>query len=186
MIMLIFNIIFFSVLILILLAISTFDYSTSIIPNGLSLGLLGVGLVYYFANLNSMWYLPLISSIGLFLLFFLLFLITGENAIGGGDMKVICISLLMLNSFELIYEYLLYMSVFTMIGMVIAKIKKEKTVRVGPYLSLAIIFAIAPMVFSDKISFAVIFMLVVITYNAMFFWKERYYDEAYNAVFKKQ
>ncbi len=170
--MIIFNIIYFILLILILLGVSLYDYSKGEIPNILSFFLFLLNLVFYFVHIKDNWYLPLISSIGLFLLMFILFLISGESLIGGGDMKIICSSLLVLYNFEMIFNYLLWFSVFGLFGYILAKIKKEKYLRIGPHLSLALLCTISPFGLIETISIALLFVSLTIGLSYVFFCKE--------------
>ena len=110
---------FYIILFLVLLLISIRDYATSEIPNALNIVLGVLGLVYYFINIKTNWWIPLVLAFGTFLLFFVFFLITGELAIGGGDMKMIIVSMLFINNFILIVEYMLWFCLFILIGIIV-------------------------------------------------------------------
>ena len=165
---------------IICLLISINDETKSVIPNCLNLGLLGVALLYYFTHLNDNWYIPLLLSAGVFILFFVIFLFTKEGAIGGGDMKMISISLLTISSFEMLYNYVLWFSVFTLLGYLITVfIKKKKHVRCGSYFSLTLISTL----FFNKLeilgiayySFGFLFAILFVKYT--FLWKEEIVNE---------
>lgn len=184
--MLAFDIAFLISLFIVLLGVSVFDRSKAVIPNCLSIIYLVLSLVYYFVHLNTSWYLPLIFSASVFVLFFILYLITGENIIGGGDVKIISISLLMLNSIDALWKYFIYLSIFTFIGAFICKIRKEKYLRCGVWLSLSIICTLLPLTFDKILLITLVFMIVTLTLSELFFWKERLEnDEKYFLFFEK-
>lgn len=135
-------IIFYIFLLIILISIAIIDYAISEIPNVLN-GALGVlGLIYYFINIKINWWLPLVLAISTFAVLFIFFLITDEALIGAGDTKMITVSMLFINSFSSLYYYLIWFSIFALIGVIVAFIKKEKGVRCGPYLGLALFFTL--------------------------------------------
>jgi len=153
--------IIFGFLLIIGLAVSVCDSLTGEIQNKLILMLLVVGLVSYFSHIRSgIWWLPLATSIGLFVLFFLVYLVTEESLIGGGDIKLICVSMLFLYDFELVLYYLIWSSLFLLIGASLALYRKERSVRCGPYYSLALVVTIFPMD-NYGMLIAIVFLMVL-------------------------
>ncbi len=156
---------FYIILFLVLLLISIRDYATSEIPNALNIVLGVLGLVYYFINIKTNWWIPLVLAFGTFLLFFVFFLITGELAIGGGDMKMIIVSMLFINNFILIVEYMLWFCLFILIGIVVSYANGNgKYVRCGPYLGLSLLFLLIGkyLSFNQGATITTIFMIATI------------------------
>lgn len=173
--------IFYCLLISTLLLIAIVDYATSEIPNILNalLGLLGV--VYYFCNIRVNWWLPLVLSISSFIFFFVFFLLTKELAIGGGDMKMIIVSMLFVNSFTNLYYYLIFFSIFALVGVILTLAKKQKGVRCGPYLGLALIFMLfhKNMSFADGLTISLEFIVFTIAFSYFYLDAKggMYFDE---------
>ena len=123
-------IVFYSILFFLFLLIAIIDYATSEIPDALNIALGILGIIFYIINIKTNWWLPLVLNIGSFILFFIFFLLTGELAIGGGDMKMIIVSMLFINSFKMLYYYLVFFAFVSLIGIVITCIKKQRSVDV--------------------------------------------------------
>ena len=161
-----------------LILISANDNANSIIPNGLSLGFGALAFVHYLINVNSKnWWLPLVVVVGTFLALFLLFCITGESLVGGGDMKILLASLLMLNSGALYEKYIISVCCFTLLGALIALVKREKRVRCGVYYALSILTVILPL---EPLNLAVVLLIFLVAVSLVEFFvydKERCFYE---------
>lgn len=180
--MIAFEIIYFIVLVLILLGVSLFDILKGEIPNSLSLSLFVLNLIYFIVKSinNSLWFIPLIASIGLFFVFFIIYLISKENIVGGGDVKIICSSILTLTTYDLMFNYCFYWCLFTLIGYVIVSIKDRKKdtkyLKAGPYLSLSLLCAILPLNLPYIIIIALIFTYTLFILTNTLFLKDVIYN----------
>lgn len=174
------EIVLLSLFSIVCLLISISDEIKSVIPNCLNLGLLGIALTYYFTHLNDNWYVPLFLSFGTLLFFFIIFVFTKEGAIGGGDMKMISISLLTISSLEKLYNYILWLSVFTLLGYLIAVfIKKKRYVRCGPYFSLALV---STLFFNQLEILGILYyslglLIIILFVKYVLLWKEEVVNE---------
>lgn len=158
-------------LIIVLLLISISDYAKEEIPNSLNLGLGILGITYIIINFDvKTFWVPITISIATFILFFLFFMITGEALIGGGDMKMICISMLFLTSFKALFHWSIYLSIFLLIGVVITYIKGQKAVRCGPYFSLALLFTLFGSKIDNLNGVSITFVYILTTIITSYFY----------------
>lgn len=157
------------------LGISITDSAVSDIPNWLSLGLLGVSLIYYFTHLSSKtWYFPLVASFGLLIICFIIFVLSGEAGIGGGDMKMLIISLLCMNSSSIAFNYLLWYSGYTLCGYIITRfIKNKRYMSCGPYYSLALISALFSniLTFKGYVVYVAFFSIITLLGSSFYYSK---------------
>lgn len=179
---------FYIILFLVLLLISIKDYATSEIPNVLNIALGVLGLVYYFINIKTNWWLPLVLVFGSFVFFFVFFLITGELAIGGGDMKMVIVSMLFVNNLMSLMDYLYLFCLFIVLGVIITYAKGEgKYVRCGPYLGLSLLFMIiGPYLdFNQCFTIVATFLIATIGLSSSYLiWKgEMMYNEEIYSIY---
>ena len=124
---------------LILMSIS--DLIKREIPHTLTLILLGLGITNGIINEQFVlfnWLVFIVMSVFLIFTFYLLDKM--GKPIGGGDIKMICISMLFLSSVHQYFTYLVAMFGFNVLCVIISLIQKETAnIKYGPYLSLALI-----------------------------------------------
>lgn len=164
------------VVILIGLGIALFDIETATIPHTLTLALLVCGIVSCFADKDITIAVPLVTFFSLFGFLFLLFCIIGENAIGGGDVKIMSISMLFLHQLDEIIIYCVFLFILSLIGAVIARINKEKSIKYGPYMSLALVGTICFKItegYSNAISIITSLGFLIILLDALWFTERK-------------
>lgn len=164
------------IIILTLFAISIFDIETATIPHTLTILFLILGIVYCVIDKNYNIWLPIGLFGGIFIFQFLLFCIYGENAIGGGDVKILSISALFLHQLDDVANYCILLMFFTLIGYVITKVKKETHLRYGPYMALSIIGALLLTVncnLTELFMFSSIFTFLLVSTDSLFFSSRR-------------
>lgn len=125
-----------------LLFISITDIEKAEIWHSNTIILLILGVLYGFYDKQTNWFFLLSLFLTIFITQFIFFIIFGENAIGGGDVKIISISILFLHNFQDIIVYSISLFILSIIGIIYCKLKKESHLRYGPYLSLALLFTV--------------------------------------------
>ena len=163
---------------IILFFMSWSDLKTKTIPHSLTIGLLILGLINafinpYFKTFN--WVIFGVFSV-IFILTFYLFDKIGKP-IGGGDIKLICISFLFLTYISQYMTYFIALCVFNILAIIIGFSIKGKefynsTIKYGPYLSLSLISATALYCIVDLttclsliFSFMIIFLFMEVYYH---------------------
>lgn len=127
---------------LIMLLIAGIDVKKGEIPNTLSIFLLICGIVGCFLNAEKNVLFGVTAAICVFFSQAILFYICGEDAIGGGDVKILSISFLYLYSYSEMMIYLLILSVVSIFGYVLTKMQKKSHVRFGPYMGISLVFTL--------------------------------------------
>ena len=171
---------------LVLFGIAIFDLETSTIPHTLTILLLALGIIYCCINKDFKAYftLPLVAVI--FILHFVLFIIFGENAIGGGDVKILSISALFLHTFNYIGNYCVYLCLYTLIAFIVAKSKKDTHIKFGPYMALALISTLFNSFycsFTNILLFDCVFVLGLYIIDLLFFSNRRMIEDAQKNIF---
>lgn len=148
--------ILYAVVLLAVLVISAIinytDFKKREISNWLNLSLLIVGIGNLFIqmigtganghwNLSALW--TGLIAMGGFLLIGVIMFTFNHDAFGGGDVKLVAASGLLLTKMQDILIYAVALLAFSIIVFIIAKIGKEKSVAGGPALCLALITALA-------------------------------------------
>ena len=146
----------YAVVLLAVLVISTIinytDFKKREISNWLNLAVLLVGIGNLFIqmigtgtdghwNLNALW--TGLIAMGGFLLIGVVMFTFNHDAFGGGDVKLVAASGLLLTKMQDILIYAIALLVFSVIVFIIAKIQKQRSVAGGPSLCLALIVAIS-------------------------------------------
>lgn len=162
---------------IILFFMSWSDLKTKTIPHSLTIGLLILGLINafinpYFKSLN--WIIFGVFSV-IFILTFYLFDKLGKP-IGGGDIKLICISFLFLSYVSQYMTYFMALCVFNIWAIIIGILNKGKSfynssIKYGPYLSLALISATTLYCVVD----ITICLFIVFSFMITFLFMEIYY-----------
>ncbi len=164
-----------------LFLISIWDDLTATIPHTLTIILLGLGIAsciidnnFSFGLTGTIFGIILVSQILMFFLF-------GEDAIGGGDVKILSISMLFLHTTTEILIYSLALAFVSALGYAKAKVKNESHLRFGPYMALSLMIALILPILDTTLT--IIISLAFITFlNAieqLFILKEtreKYYD----------
>lgn len=148
-----FDMIFLSAIIVVLITIAVIDYKTMIIPNGLVIALVIIGLFYIIASfifpesfvISITWFESLIGFFAASLPLFIIAVIS-KGGMGGGDIKLMAAVGIFLG-----WKYVLVaMIAGSLIGAIISltlialKIKKRKDmIPFGPFLCLGILISAA-------------------------------------------
>lgn len=165
--------------ILILFGISIFDVETSTIPHTLTIALFILSICYCCISENFSSLLTISLFIGVFVLQVILFFIFGENAIGGGDVKILSISMLFLHTYNDIMFYCVFLCLFTFIGFVVAKTNKETHIKYGPYMALSLISTLLCSLscsLTNVIIFDLFFVGCILLIDILFFSSGRVID----------
>lgn len=148
--------ILYAVVLFAVLIISTIinytDFKKREISNWLNLAVLLVGIGNLFIqmigtgtgghwNLNALW--TGLIAMGGFLLIGVVMFTFNHDAFGGGDVKLVAASGLLLTRMQDILIYAIALLAFSVIVFIIAKIQKQRSVAGGPSLCLALIVAIS-------------------------------------------
>lgn len=148
--------ILYAVVLFAVLIISTIinytDFKKREISNWLNLAVLLVGIGNLFVqmigtgtgghwNLNALW--TGLIAMGGFLLIGVVMFTFNHDAFGGGDVKLVAASGLLLTRMQDILIYAIALLAFSVIVFIIAKIQKQSSVAGGPSLCLALIVAIS-------------------------------------------
>ena len=124
---------------LLLIVASVSDDLTATIPHTVMLGLFGLGITGVFIDYNCEKGLTLLLFGMTFAILITLFVILGEDAIGGADIKVMTISILFLHNSSDILTYFIAFGLFSIIAYIKLKIEKKKYCRYGKYMSLGLL-----------------------------------------------
>lgn len=163
---------------IILFLISIWDIRTETIPHTLTILLLIFGIINTFVYAENCW-LPLGMALGTFCFYALLFFLTDK--IGGGDVKILAISLLFVNNLNMLLAYCIVFASSMMIGTLVTLFKNKRSLRLGPYMSIALAITIIYSCFTQKIEMiAFITIMVIITLyliNLIFYFRKDIYEE---------
>lgn len=169
--------IIFSITFIDLLIISLTDIRKGLIYNFTSFILFILGILsVFFANetKEQLWFPFTMFGIA-FVIQFVIFAICGENTIGGGDIKVLSSSLLFIHNINEIFNYLIILGLFSLIGIIITKIKsKNNSLRYGPYMALSLIGHMTISHFKEDYFLNVIicFVFILMFINSLFYRKD--------------
>lgn len=121
-----------------LIVISVIDERTFEIPVGCNIFLAGLGIISCIYDYVHIWE-HVIGAICVSLILYLLFLLSGGQAIGGGDVKLMAAAGLLLGWKKITLAFFLGCILGSVIHLVRMRIsKKEHVLAMGPYLSAAI------------------------------------------------
>jgi len=143
--------------------IGVFDDLTATIPHTITiiLMLLGLSSIFIDQSPDKVWWLPLTIASIIFVIQVLLFVIMGENAIGGGDIKILTICCFFVHSIDKLYTWAIYFSIATVLALVVSKTHKDNVVRMGKFICLPII----PVFFSSReLGLEIIVLYLVLIY----------------------
>lgn len=125
-----------------LVAISVIDWRTYEIPVGLNITILALGIIQCILDYRN-WHLYLIGMVSVSGFLLILFLITGGRGIGGGDIKLMFASGLLIGWQKNILALVLGCIIGSIIHLILMKVsKKGRMLAFGPYLSAGILLAI--------------------------------------------
>ena len=120
-----------------LLVLSVIDWRTFIIPNGINLTILILGLVRLATDLAN-WPTYLIGMVSVSLVFLLLHILTGGNGLGMGDVKLVGAAGLLLGWQNMILAVLVGSLSGAIIHSVRMKHGADRKLAFGPYLAAGI------------------------------------------------
>ena len=124
-----------------LLALSVIDWRTKEIPVGFNIFILLLGLIRLITDIGN-WSQYVIGLFAVSGFLFLLFLFTGGRGIGGGDIKLMAATGLLLGWQLNIIGFLIGCIVGSVIHLTLMAIKKaDRVLAFGPYLSMGIFIA---------------------------------------------
>lgn len=175
--------------VLTLFGVAIFDVETATIPHTLTILFLILGICYCCMSKDFKAYftLPIVGAI--FILQVILFFVFGENAIGGGDVKILSISALFLHTFNDVGNYCVFLCLYTLFAYLIAKYKKETHVKFGPYMSLTLISTLMSSLYcsiNSIIVFDAVFVFSIFLIDTLFFSSRRMIENVQNNfVYKK-
>ena len=146
------------------LLMSTTDLFSRKLYNTNNLILLIVGILNLIVKPES-WIIALTMFLLITLVLLGMFFFGKEGTIGGGDVKMMAISMLFLNSEQMIFNYLILLSLFSLIGIITIRIRKEKLMKYGLVMAPALVYSYALTNFSLMPNIAIIttFALLQIT-----------------------
>lgn len=125
-----------------LIVLSVIDFRTYEIPVGINIYILVLGLIRVATDYtNWLFYVIGFFSVSVFLL--VLFVVTSGNAIGGGDVKLMAVSGLLIGWELNVLALILGCILGSIIHIIRMKVSKAgRVLAMGPYLSMGLIIAI--------------------------------------------
>lgn len=161
-------------LFILLILIAIWDYETEEIPHTLTIATLIMGIISLIIFADN-WVIPLILGVLTFSIYAILFFVT--NKIGGGDVKILAISFLLLHSNDMILTYCITFVASLMVGVLITSATNKKSTRLGPYMSYGLIGTYIYHYLSNDIGVvlycACIYVLIIKLVDYLFFYKRR-------------
>ncbi len=136
------DLIIYCALFSILVVVSLIDYSHQIIPNGLVIALLILGLIHLAFNLDQ-WLTYLIGFFAVSLILFIIAIITRGN-MGGGDIKLMAAAGLLIGWKYILLALMLASILGSVIGLTLMALKvitRKQMIPFGPFLSAGIFIA---------------------------------------------
>lgn len=125
-----------------LLALSVIDFRTFEIPVGFNIFILILGLVRVATDYRN-WLLYLIGLVSVSLFLFAIFAITKGRGIGGGDVKLMAATGLLLGWKLNLLGFVMGCILGSIIHIIRMKVSKEgRTLAMGPYLSLGVVLTV--------------------------------------------
>lgn len=125
-----------------LLALSVIDFRTFEIPVGFNIFILILGLVRVATDYKN-WLLYLIGLVSVSLFLFAIFAITKGRGIGGGDVKLMAATGLLLGWKLNLLGFVMGCILGSIIHIIRMKVSKEgRTLAMGPYLSLGVVLTV--------------------------------------------
>ena len=125
-----------------LLALSVIDFRTFEIPVGFNIFILILGLVRVATDYKN-WLLYLIGLVSVSLFLFAIFAITKGRGIGGGDVKLMAATGLLLGWKLNLLGFVMGCILGSIIHLIRMKVSKEgRTLAMGPYLSLGVVLTV--------------------------------------------
>ena len=125
-----------------LLALSVIDFRTFEIPVGFNIFILILGLVRVATDYKN-WLLYLIGLVSVSLFLFAIFAITKGRGIGGGDVKLMAATGLLLGWKLNLHGFVMGCILGSIIHIIRMKVSKEgRTLAMGPYLSLGVVLTV--------------------------------------------
>lgn len=124
-----------------LLVLSVIDFRTYEIPVRINLFLLMIGVVRMGLDLPN-WNLYFIGFLSISTTLYLIFLVSGGKAIGGGDVKLMAAAGLLLGWRNILLAFFLGCLIGSILHVIRMKISHaDRVLAMGPYLSLGILLA---------------------------------------------
>lgn len=120
-----------------LLVLSVIDWRTFIIPNGINLAILVLGVIRVATDLQN-WLLYLIGMIAVSAVFLLLHILTGGNGLGMGDVKLVAAAGLLLGWKNMLLAVLIGSFGGAVIHMIRMRRGAARKLAFGPYLAAGI------------------------------------------------
>lgn len=125
-----------------LLALSVIDFRTFEIPVGFNIFILILGLVRVATDYKN-WLLYLIGLVSVSLFLFAIFAISKGRGIGGGDVKLMAATGLLLGWKLNLLGFVMGCILGSVIHLIRMKVSKEgRTLAMGPYLSLGVVLTV--------------------------------------------
>lgn len=125
-----------------LIALSVIDWRTYEIPIGINVFILALGLIMTALHYED-WLNHVIGFFAVSIFIYIIILATKGRGMGGGDMKLMAVTGLMLGWKEIILSFILGCILGSVIHVIRMKVSKaEHTLAFGPYLSLGILITV--------------------------------------------
>lgn len=166
-------------LFVILFLIAIFDIKTATIPHTLTIALFLMGILYCIFDKNFDAKLTLVAFFAILISQIIFFCTLGEDAIGGGDVKILSISMLFLHSALDLYYYCFTLSVVSVLAVLISKVHKQTHVRFGPYMAISLLVGVfwnVGFIYSINLVLLMVFLLSVISTFLKYVKKESITD----------
>jgi leader peptidase (prepilin peptidase)/N-methyltransferase len=124
-----------------LLALSVIDFRTYEIPVGINIFILCLGLVRIFTDLQN-WTEYAIGFFSVSVVLLLIYIVTKGRGIGGGDIKLMAASGLLLGYSRTILAFILGCILGSVIHLIRMRVSKaDRQLALGPYLSMGIMIS---------------------------------------------
>ncbi len=125
-----------------LLALSVIDFRTYEIPVGFNIFIAGLGIIRVATDYRN-WLLYLIGGLSLSLVLFAIFAITKGRGIGGGDVKLVAATGLLLGWKLNILGFIVGCILGSIIHLIRMKVSKEgRVLAMGPYISMGMVLSV--------------------------------------------
>lgn len=125
-----------------LIVLSVIDFRTYEIPLGINIFILVLGLVRIGTDLKY-WYTYVIGFFSVSVLLAIIYFVTGGNGIGGGDVKLMAVSGLLIGWQLNLLSLALGCILGSIIHLIRMKVSKEgRVLAMGPYLSMGIAISV--------------------------------------------
>lgn len=137
----------FLLAILLIFLISIIDHKFGIIPHTLTVAYGILGIVYCILDNNFKFWFTLLLIIVIFIPQLLLFSLSKAESIGGGDVKILTLSMLFLHTYKSFVIYCTLLIAASIIGLIL--FSKKGCLRYGPYITIPVIIVLGIVLYNN-------------------------------------